>query len=169
VAAGAVALATLVAASLAATAGASTPTISYPDFSSLSGLTLNGDAAQAVDALRLTPNASAKSGSAWSATTIDTAQSFESSFRAFAHAGSVPPADGMTFTLQPVGVHALGGNGGDHGYGGISPSVAVDVSLFPQSMNGDNEEISVLENGDTVHPLVQAPSPTLLYGAPFSV
>jgi hypothetical protein len=169
VAAGAVALATLVATSLAATAGASTPTITYSDFSDITGLTLNGDAAQAVNALRLSPNASGKSGSVWSSTTMDAAQSFETSFRAFAHDGSVPPADGMTFTLQSAGLNALGGNGGDHGYGGIAPSVAVDVSLFPQSMNGLDEEIRVLKNGDTIHPLAQATSPTLLYGAPFSV
>ena len=169
VSAGAVALAALVAASLAATAGASTPTISYPDFSSIAGLQLNGDATQSGNALRLTPNAPGKSGSAWSQTTIDASQSFESNFRAYAHGGSAPPADGMTFALQSAGLTALGGNGGDHGYGGIAPSVAVDVSLFPNSQNGLDEQISILKNGDTFHPLVQATSPTLLYGAPFSV
>jgi hypothetical protein len=169
VSAGAVALAALVAASLAATAGASTPTISYPDFSSIAGLQLNGDATQSGNALRLTPNAPGKSGSAWSQTTIDASQSFESNFRAYAHGGSAPPADGMTFALQSAGLTALGGNGGDHGYGGIAPSVAVDVSLFPNSQNGLDEQVSILKNGDTFHPVVQATSPTLLYGEPFSV
>jgi hypothetical protein len=168
-AAGAVALAALVAASLAATAGASTPTISYPDFSSVAGLMLNGTAAQSGSALQLTPTRSGKSGSAWSQTTIDATQSFESTFRAYAHGGSAPPADGMTFALQSAGPTALGGNGSDHGYGGILTSVAVDVSLFPNSEKGLDEQISILKNGDTFHPVVQATSPTLLYGAPFSV
>jgi hypothetical protein len=168
VAGGAVVL-VLVATSVAASQGASAPTISYPDFSSIAGLTLNGDAAQTGNALRLTPNASGKRGSAWSQTTIDTSQSFESSFRAFEHAGTAPPADGMTFTLQSAGVTALGANGGDHGYGGISPSIAVDVSLFPADMNGLDEQVSILKNGDTFHPVAQATSPTLLYGSPSSV
>src|SRR5690242_14786055 len=140
---GAGTLAALVASASLAAAGASatTPAISYPDFSSLAGLTLNGDAAQAGAALRLTPNAPLKHGSVWAQSAIDTTQSFESEFEAFAHDGSFQPADGMTFTLQSQGLSALGANGGAHGYaspGAVAPSVALDISLFPQIMNGGN-------------------------------
>src|SRR5690242_8355903 len=85
---------------VAVAAGATTPAIDYPDFSSVAGLTLNGDAAQSGNALRLTPAAFLRHGSAWAQTPLDTTQSFESRFVAVAHDGSVYPADGMTFTLQ---------------------------------------------------------------------
>lgn len=78
----------------------------------------------------------------------------------------------MTFTIQSQGPAALGDTGGAHGYGApgaISPSVAVDISLFPQIMNGGNEQFGILENGKFLNPLATAPSSQLLYGHPFSV
>jgi hypothetical protein len=140
--AGGAVLVLLVAAALsAATATAGSATMSYPDFSSIAGLSLNGNAAQAGSALRLVPAAELQAGSAWSQTTIDTTQSFESTFRADMHDGSAPPADGMTFAIQSEGPTALGDNGGEHGYGrmfstGIAPSVALDISVYPTRTRG---------------------------------
>jgi hypothetical protein len=173
--AGIAALVVLSAVALVAATGASAtaPVISYPDFSSLAGLTLNGDAAQAGTALRLAPNAALKHGSVWAQAQIDTSQSFESRFEADAHDGSFQPADGMTFALQSKGLSALGDNGGGHGYGGfvapIQQSVAVDVSLFPQIMNGQNEQFGVFTNGNLLSPLATAQSPARLYNSPFWV
>ena len=175
VAPAALALLMLVATSMlvsAVEAKATTPAINYPDFSNIAGLTLNGDAAQSGKALRLTPATSQRRGSAWAQAQLDTTQSFESRFQAFTHDGSIYPADGMTFTLQSEGVSALGDAGSDHGHGGavpVSPSVAVDISLFPQIFNGGTEQINVLANGDTLKPLATATSGVLLYGSPFSV
>lgn len=170
--AGACALSALVGSALiAATAArATTPTIDYPDFSSVAGLALDGDAAQAGTALRLTPNAALRHGSAWAQTQVVTSQSFESRFEAFSHDGSFSPADGFTFALQSQGLSALGDNGGAHGYGGhspVSPSLALDVSLFPQILNGGNEQFSIVANGNLQSPLAKATSPALLYGSPF--
>jgi hypothetical protein len=169
--AGAAAVATLVAVSLVAAAGANaSPTINYPDFSSLAGLSLNGDFAQVGSALRLTTNVPLRHGSVWAQAPVDTTQSFESRFEAFVHDGTTPPADGMTFALQSHGLSALGDNGGAHGYAGvgaIKPSVAVDVSLYPQSNNGQNEKFSIVTGGSLFSPLAGALSPSLLYGQPF--
>ena len=158
---------------LAGTISAATPAvIDYPDFSSVAGLTLDGDAAQAGKALRVVPDASQRKGSAWSQTTLDTTQSFESQFQLRAHDGSVFPADGMTFTVQSQGLAALGDSGGGHGYGGagaVTPSVAVDLSLFPQLMDGKPEQVAVLENGDTWHPLAATSLATTLYPNAFRV
>lgn len=165
----------VLAAALVAAAGAraTAPAISYPDFSSLAGLKLNGDAVQAGTALRLAPNVPLQHGSVWAQAPIDTSQSFESRFEADVHDGSYQPADGMTFTLQSLGLSALGDNGGGHGYGGfVSPipqSVAVDVSIFPQIMNGTTERFGVFTNGNLFAPLATAQSPALLYGSPFWV
>jgi hypothetical protein len=166
------ALAALVASSLlaAASASAGSTAIDYPDFSSLAGLTLNGNAAQSGSALSLAANTPLQHGSVWAQTSIDTSKSFESRFRAEAHDGSLPPADGMTFTLQSQGLSALGDTGGAHGYAGpgaIAPSVAVDVSLFPQILNGLTEQFSIVQNGSLVAPLSKAASPALLCGQPF--
>jgi hypothetical protein len=171
-AAGAWALALLVGCSLAAGAAAGATPIAYPDFSSVAGLKLNGNAAQSGTALRLVGNTQVQHGSAWAQTQIDTTQSFESRFRADVHDGSLPsPADGMTFAIQSKSLSAIGDSGGAHGYAGlgaISPSVAVDVSLFPQIFNGGNEQFSLVSNG-TLAPLAKATSSVLLYGQPFSV
>jgi hypothetical protein len=169
------ALAVLLASSLLAAGGATAgpASIDYPDFSSVAGLSLNGNAAQSGAALRLAANTPLQRGSVWAQTTIDTTTSFESRFRAEAHDGSVSPADGMTFTIQSQGPTALGANGGAHGYAGspgaILPSVAVDVSLFPQIMSGQNEQFAVVQNGSLLAPLAKATSPALLYGKPFWV
>jgi Legume lectin domain len=163
----------LVACSLVAAAGAGTTPISYPDFSSVAGLTLNGNAVQSGSALRLAANAPLQHGSAWAQTQIDTTQSFESRFRAVVHDGSFFPADGMTFTIQSQGLSALGDNGGAHGFASsvgaaISPSVALDVSVYPQSSQGANEQFAIAANGSLQSPLAKAASPVLLYGQPFS-
>ncbi len=162
----------VVAALLAATAHADSPAISYPDFSSVAGLTLNGNAAQAGASLRLTAATPLQHGSAWAQTKLDTTQSFESSFRADVHGGSTPPADGMTFAVQSQGLSALGDNGGGHGYGSfvgaaITPSVAVDVSVYPNSNQGLAEQFSIVRNGNLFAPLATATSPAVLYGQPF--
>jgi hypothetical protein len=174
-AAGACALVALVLAALpAATASAGSPTISYPDFSSVAGLTLNGYAARADTALRVAPNTAFEDGSAWAQQRIDTGQSFESQFELYTHDGGPFPADGMTFALQSQGLSALGDTGGKHGYGGstivtpVAPSVAVDISLFPQITLTDPEQFSIVENGDLT-PLASGTSSAQLYGQPFWV
>lgn len=169
-AAGACALATLVACALAA--GAAATPISYADFSSVAGLTLNGDAAQAGTSLRLAADTGFQRGSAWAQAQLDTTRSFESRFAADVHDSSFLPADGMTFAIQSQGPSALGDVGSAHGYAGsppVSPSVAVDVSLFPQDLSQKNEQFSIVSNGDLLTPLATATSSVLLYGAPFWV
>src|SRR5262249_17744517 len=108
----------------------------------------------------------------WAETPVDTTKSFESRFSAVAYDGSSAPADGMTFAVQSSGLSALGGNGGNHGYGGtsaVSPSVAVDVSLYPQFLFGKNEQVSIAVNGNLKAPLATATSSAKLYGHPFWV
>jgi hypothetical protein len=160
---------------LAAGSGAGTTPISYADFSSVTGLTLNGDAAQAGTSLRLAADTGFQQGSAWAQAQLDTTRSFESRFTADVHdSSSHPPipADGMTFAIQSQGLSALGDVGSAHGYSGspaVSPSVALDVSLFPQDLGHKNEQFSIASNGDLLTPLATATSSVLLYGAPFWV
>ena len=56
--------------SVALVATAQATTINYADFNGVAGLTLNGNAAQAGNDLRLTPATFSQSGSAFSTSTI---------------------------------------------------------------------------------------------------
>ena len=153
-------------------AGAGSGSINYQDFSSVAGLALNDDAGQSGSVLRLVPSWLFQDGSAWAQTPVDTTKSFESRFSAVVHDGSPAPADGMTFTVQSSGLAALGDDGGNHGYAGtspVSPSVAVDTSLYPQFLFGKNEQFAIAVNGNLKAPLATATSSARLYGQPFWV
>jgi len=64
-----------------------TVVINYSDFSDTSGLTLNGDAAQVGNALRVTPAVDWKSGSVFSSSTVSLAAgaSFSTHFGRIRH------------------------------------------------------------------------------------
>lgn len=106
---------------------ANAATFTYTDFSSISGLTLNGDAAQAGSVLRLVPNVTSQAGNAFltSPIALDATTSFTTSFQFLVTTDPGDPTDGFSFLLQNQDVNALGGAGQGSGYVGISPSVAV--------------------------------------------
>jgi hypothetical protein len=106
-----------------ATAG----TFTYNNFSSVSGLTLNGAAAQAGSVLRVVYNAESLAGTAYETTPIafDAATGFSTAFEFDITTDPGNPTDGFTFLLQDVGVNAVGGASQGSGYVGLDPSVAV--------------------------------------------
>ena len=108
---------------------------SYPDFSDLTGLQLNGNAAQfgGTD-LRVTPAVKGQAGTAFFDTTVGIEQ-FQTQFEfVFSNPGGISNgftgeigADGIVFAVQNDAnmEFALGGGGGSLGYAGITPSVGV--------------------------------------------
>ena len=111
--------------------------VSYPDFSSTSGLQLNGDAAQTGSVMRLTPASFDKRGSAWylAKQTVDNGFETTFDFHLTDLDGYYPGADGFTFVVQnsPSGSGALGGGvgcGSCLGYTGISNSMAVQFDAL---------------------------------------
>ena len=105
---------------------------SYSDFSSTTGLTLNGDAAQAGAALRLVPSAGSQAGTAYRtvAVPLTAGTEFSTAFKFLVKTdanSAFGVTDGFTFLLQNdgAGMNALGGAGDGLGYTGLSPSVAV--------------------------------------------
>jgi hypothetical protein len=102
---------------------------SYSDFSSTTGLTLNGDAAQAGNVLRLVPSTDTQAGTAFYDTpmSLNAGTSFSTafSFNVTTGLGGGGAPDGFSFILQNIGVTALGDGGQGLGYTGLSPSVAV--------------------------------------------
>jgi hypothetical protein len=127
--------------------------INYPDFSSVAGLTINGNAAQVGNVLRVTPAIDGQSGSVFSTSTVSLAvgASFSTQFQFrftnpdlnfcdnFAGPGTGCGADGLVFVVQTVG-NNVGGAGGGIGYSGINNSVGIEFD------NWWNEEIGDINN-----------------------
>jgi hypothetical protein len=151
------------------------PEISYPTFSSIAGLHLNGDATQAGTVVRLTPEPAEPdaSGTVFSETQINTAGSFETEFELNMHGSNLElegdPADGMAFVMQPLSAGAEGQPGGDLGYAGLTPSAEVEFDIWPHNA-GDppNPHIAFMEDGNAENHLAYDDElPFSLYGAPF--
>lgn len=157
--------------------------IDYPDFSSTSGLQLNGDAKQEGNVLRLTPALPSKGGAAYSTTPLNPQESFENQFAISMHdssccspAGKLEPADGMAFVIQSAGLDAGEGLGGSLGYSGISPSVIVEFDIYYNPPEPLADHISIMKDGNgSVHLQCANAGPTPpctsnlafpLYGAP---
>ena len=99
---------------------------SFPDFSSVAGLQLNGSAVQAGSALRLTDTGEFFAvGSAFTTSTISVTGGFTMIFRFQIDEGALflgSPGDGFAFVIQKSAPTALGDSGGNLGYGGIPNS-----------------------------------------------
>lgn len=123
-----------------------TTVIDYVDFSDVTGLTLNGAAAQAGNVLRVTPAIDGQSGSAFSTNTVSLASnaSFSTYFQfrftnpdtGFCDSPTTCGADGLVFTVQTVS-NNVGGAGGGIGYSGIPNSVGVEFDTWNNG-GGDN-------------------------------
>lgn len=129
--------------------------ISYTDFSSVAGLTLNGNAAQAGNVLRVTPANFGQSGSAFSTSTVSLASntSFSTFFQfrftnPFGCDGQGCGADGLVFVVQTVG-NNVGGSGGGIGYAGINNSVGIEFDTWNNGAgdNNSSNHIGIDVNG----------------------
>ena len=125
----------------------------FPDFTDLTGLTLNGNAAQNSPDLRLVPSLNSQTGSAFFDTPVyvdsfQTIFEFELSELAVSD-GDDDGADGLTFVIQndPAGDTALGVGGGSLGYGGLTNSVAVSFDHWINNNPETTENISILSGG----------------------
>jgi hypothetical protein len=112
--------------------------LNFPDFSNVSGLQLNGDAAQVGNALRIVPSATFQSGSFFSTApvTLTTSVSFSTffSFRISSVPntfgdGDGPGADGLVFVVQ-TNSNSVGSAGGGIGYSGISNSLGIEFDTY---------------------------------------
>lgn len=98
------------------------------------GWTVNGNATINDDVATLTTDLPGQRGSVYHDTPVSTADNFEARFT-YTPSGN-RAADGFTFVLQNAGLSALGGAGGNLGYAGISPSIAVAFNIFSGSQIG---------------------------------
>ena len=120
---------------------------SFGDFSSTANLTRNGNAVIFNgNVLRLTPAATAQSGSAWFNVLQPVTGGFTTTFT-FRISNTNPaspnfPADGIAFVIQnaEAGTAALGGSGGGIGYDGIPNSLAVEFDTYANLGPGPNND-----------------------------
>jgi YVTN family beta-propeller protein len=140
------------------------PTVSksYSTFTGTSDWTLNGNAALATPALRLTPAATGQYGSAFLTTSVPVTANTSFSARFVFRDGGGSGADGMTFTVQGNSASALGGAGGGLGYETIDKSLAIEVDEFQGGTDPNNNHVGVLTNGSvTNHLATSIPAFTL--------
>ena len=148
----------------AAASVASATTVTFNDFSSTAGLTLNGSAAKVNtaadgDVLRLTPALPNQGGSAFSSVTINAAD-FSTYFRfRITDPGGIlfdgnteTGADGIVFVVQSVS-SSLGGIGAGIGYAGIPNSVGVEFDTWHNGANNDpdSNHLGIDVNGNVNH------------------
>jgi hypothetical protein len=129
--------------------------VNFPDFSSVGGLSINGDAAKNGDELQVTDAQSDQVGSAFTKKRlINPAKSFKSQFRVRISAPDPFSAgDGMAFVIHAGPKDAIGpGIGGeDLGYADIDPSLAIELDIYQNFDHGDPNanHIAVHLNGDS--------------------
>ena len=146
------------------------PIVEFDRFADPTSLTLNGNAAQSGNVLRLTSTGGNQSGSAFfgRALAVNSDTSFETQFQ-FQISGGSGGADGFTFTLQndTQGLNSLGNAGGDLGYGsvqntaisGITQSLAIEFDTYRNAWDSNNNHISILRDGGIDNPLTTIAAP----------
>lgn len=135
--------------------------ISYSDFSDVSGLQINGDAAQVGDVLRLTSALGGQAGSAFATNAIalsaDVSFSAFFSFNIFGSGGFGDSdglgADGLVFTMQTVS-NSAGTGGGGIGFDGLGESLGVEFDTWdngtPTDPNGNHVGVNLNGNMESV-------------------
>ena len=156
--------------------------VNYPDFSSVTDLTLNGAAAQFGSALRVAPALNTQRGSAF--TSVPVALGTDASFRThFSFQMSNPGgavdldglgADGLAFVVHNDlrGAAALGGLGGNIGYLffglQITPSLTVEYdSWYNPPYDPDGNHVGIVFDGSYPHEVTTAVTTRLNNGDVF--
>ena len=127
-------------------------TQTYSTFTGATGLQLNGNAAITADVLRLTATTPGNQrGTAFynAPFTLEDTTSFEVRFDFRVHGSN--GADGMVFMVQnaATGNTALGAGGGGLGYGGITPSLAVEIDNYDNGAADPNaNHLGILTQGN---------------------
>jgi len=91
---------------------------------------LVGAATREGAALRLTPSAFDQVGAVWYPELVPLAGGFSAEYTFQLGSPQAGGGDGLAFVVQTQGPAAVGGLGGDLGYGGLPNSLAVEVDTF---------------------------------------
>ncbi len=114
---------------------------------------VNGDAdSLSCNCYRLTPELNTQGGSVWNVNQIDLTNSFDFIFDVYLGSIDAGGADGIAFVLQPLST-SIGSTGGGLGYEGITPSLAVEIDTYQNTISGDPaaDHMGIQINGDVNH------------------
>ncbi len=102
----------------------------------------------------LTNNQNSQNGSIWSDNKIDLRFNFDINYSVYL-GGSPAGADGMAFVLQRAGNTIQGSSGSGMGYGGISPSIAIEYDTYInsdfQAYDPLYDHMALMVNGEYHH------------------
>ena len=133
---------------------AAAQSFSYPDFSSIAGLQLNGNAAQSGNALRVTPAQNGQKGSVFYDQPVRVAGGFLCTFE-FQITNS-SGADGMTFIMHnaATGLNALGDDGSGMGYArnsstSIENALVIELDTYNSGQGDPNANHVSIHTGGT--------------------
>ena len=119
-------------------------------------LTLNGSARiltgpNGGSAILLTPAQASQAGSAFTTNSFVFGPRYLfSTFFQFqmTDPGPAGASDGMAFVIQTQNANALGAGGGELGYTGITPSVAVEFDTWQNPFDINDNHVAILTNGE---------------------
>ncbi|MFZ1400954.1 MAG: Ig-like domain-containing protein [Candidatus Promineifilaceae bacterium] len=151
------------------------------DATNIQAFQLNEDAALSGSVLRLVPDATFQSGSAWwkNRVTLENGRSFSAHFSFnLNNEGADIGADGFVFALQTQS-NGAGGTGQGLGYDGIIPSVGIEFDTYDNVFAGDaptcteragattqnSSHLGVNLNGNACNSLVTEPLADIANGA----
>ncbi|MCA9322539.1 MAG: hypothetical protein KDB53_17490 [Planctomycetes bacterium] len=145
---------------LALTTMTTAQSFNFPDFSNVSNLMLNVDAAQAGTSLRVSSAALSKRGTAFFNQPVSVANGFETTFDFQITSPNAGGGDGMCFIIHndPRGSVAIGNHASALGYGAfptspagtaIANSLVIEIDTYFSGNNNDSSsnEISVHTGG----------------------
>jgi Domain of unknown function (DUF4347)/Legume lectin domain/PA14 domain/Glucose / Sorbosone dehydrogenase/Calx-beta domain len=141
------------------------PTLGAENLGTTNLLYNNGAATQTGNSLLLTNDQTFQRSSSYLIVPVDldASTSFNTSFQfRLGGAAGTNSTDGFTFTLQnsAAGVQALGGEGGNMGYGGVDRSLAIKFDTFENTgFDLGNNSISIVRDGNVLAYLNAAVAP----------
>lgn len=139
----------------------------FANFSNVSKLQLNGNAARSNNRLRLTPNTTNRRGTALYKTVIPISDrtSFSTQLQFRISSSVNGGADGITFMVQGNSTTSLGTGGSGLGYQGIGKSLAVELDTYAGSGDPNANHVAILTNGNvTTHLASYTPGSSLKNG-----
>ncbi|MEO1417119.1 MAG: gliding motility-associated C-terminal domain-containing protein [Bacteroidota bacterium] len=112
----------------------------------------NGDAYSTGSCYVLTPDLQWQSGSVWYLNRVDISEPFDLYFEIFLGCRNNDGADGIAFVLQQVST-SVGTQGEGIGYGGIFPSLALEIDTYfnPNRDDPQYDHVSLMRNGNVNH------------------
>jgi hypothetical protein len=114
---------------------------------------------------RLTPDSFGQVSAIWGTAPVDLDQPFDIQHYVYLGTRDSDGADGIAFVLRPSTTPNIGGVGSGIGYGGISPSVAVEFDTWRNPHDPVDDHTAIVKDGDTIHdgnPATQLTSPITL-------